>query len=240
MSRLAIYRKPEETRDSHLFTITETGVTRYELGTKKIAYTHFLLITLLKEKKMKRLKNFVFALLPLFAFVGCAPDLVVKNLDVTWDAANKKAEAKIANIGNRDAGDFMVYFNGDENPVSPNRRPQVRHNVPGLAEGASTILDAHFGPLAHPDNNNLRNVYKITVLVDPKGMVKESNENNNVKEVAISQGMACVDFGPPPTAGTQYGIPMGNVPGDVVLPRLDAQERFQVGHGGHNGHTTTP
>lgn len=160
-------------------------VTWYELGTMKIAYTHFLLITLLKEKKMKRLKNFAFTLLPLFAFVGCAPDLVVKNVDVTWDAANKKAEAKIANIGNGDAGNFMVYFNGDENPVSPNRRPQVSHNVPGLAKGASITLYADFAPLAHPDNNNLGNVFKITVLVDPKGMVKESNENNNTQEKPI-------------------------------------------------------
>ncbi|MFV9677942.1 MAG: CARDB domain-containing protein [Methanosarcinales archaeon] len=166
---------------------------------------------------MKRAKILAFIFILLFALVGCAPDLVVKDLDVTWAVANKKAKAEIANIGNKDAGNFMVYFNGDEDPVSPNRRPQVRHNVLGLAHGASTILDADFGPLAHPDNNNLGNVYKITVLVDPKGMVKESNENNNVKEVPISHGMACVDFGPPPTVGTQYGSPAGNVPGDVVL-----------------------
>jgi len=34
----------------------------------------------------------------------------------------------------------------------------------------------------HPDNSNLANVYKITVLVDPKGMVKESNENNKAEK----------------------------------------------------------
>ena len=134
---------------------------------------------------MKRLKNFVFILLPLFAIVGCAPDLVVKNLDVTWDAASKMAEAKIVNIGNKDAGKFMVYFNGDENPVSPNHRPSVGHNVPGLAKGDSIKLKADFALLAHPDNSNLENVFKITVLVDPKKMVKESNENNNTQGKAI-------------------------------------------------------
>lgn len=134
---------------------------------------------------MKRVKNFVFTLLPLFALVGCMPDLTVKNLDVTWDASNKKAEAKIANIGNRDAGNFMVYFNGDENPESGNHRPQVRHNVPGLAKRASIILDANFAPLAHPDNNNLGRIFKITVLADPKGMVKESNEHNNTRAKLI-------------------------------------------------------
>jgi len=134
---------------------------------------------------MKKLKFFSLMLILLFAFVGCKPDLTVKDLNVTWDAANKKAEAKIANIGNKAAGNFLVYFNGDENPESPNRRPQVSHIVPGLAKGASIILKADFAPLAHPDNNNLGNVYKITVLVDPKGMVKESNENNNVQESPI-------------------------------------------------------
>ena len=100
---------------------------------------------------MKRAKILTFIFILLFALVGCAPDLVVKDLDVTWTVANKKAKAEIANIGNKNAGNFMVYFNGDEDPVSPNRRPQVRHNVPGLASGASTILDADFGPLAHPE-----------------------------------------------------------------------------------------
>ena len=134
---------------------------------------------------MKRVKNFLFTALSLFALVGCTPDLVVKNLDVTWDAANKRAEAEIANIGNGDAGNFMVYFNGDENPESMNHRPQVRHNVPGLAKGASITLHANFAPLAHPDNNNLGRIFQITVLADPKGMVKESNESNNTKEKPI-------------------------------------------------------
>ncbi|VAX32735.1 hypothetical protein MNBD_NITROSPIRAE02-1490, partial [hydrothermal vent metagenome] len=132
---------------------------------------------------------------------------------------------EIANIGNKDAGTFMVYFNGDEDPESPNHRPQVRYNIPGLAKGAAITLDADFAPLAHPDNNYLRNVYKITVLVDPKGMVKESNENNNVKEFMLPR-KACIDFGPPPPAGTLYGSPAGNVPGDVVMVAPNGIEMF--------------
>jgi len=166
---------------------------------------------------MKRMKILSFILILSAALLGCAPDLVVKNLGVTWNTANKKAKAEIANIGNKDAGKFMVYFNGDENPVPPNHRPQVAFNIPGLAKGASLTLIADFAPLAHPDNNNLANVYKITALVDPKGMVKESNENNNVKEFLLSPRMACIAFGPPPPAGTRYGSPVDNVPGDVVL-----------------------
>lgn len=156
--------------------------------------------------------------LTLLALTGCA-DLVVKELDVIWDDENKSAKAEIANIGDRDAGNFMVYFNGDENPESPNHRPQVRHNVPGLNKGESIVLTADFEPLAHPDNNHLGNIYQITVLADPKGMVTEWNENNNSKAAAAGSGsgMACVDFGPPPAAGTQYGNAAGNTPGAVVL-----------------------
>ncbi|MEC4684784.1 MAG: CARDB domain-containing protein [Nitrospirota bacterium] len=174
---------------------------------------------------MKRVKFFAFIFILSAALVGCAPDLVVKNLDVTWNAVDKKASAEIANIGNKDAGTFMVYFNGDEDPVSPNYRPQVRYNIPGLAKGAAITLDADFAPLAHPDNDYLRNVYKITVLVDPKGMVKESNENNNVKEVLLPR-IACINFGPPPPAGTLYGSPAGNVPGDVVMVAPNGIEMF--------------
>jgi hypothetical protein len=134
---------------------------------------------------MKCVKYFALVVILMFASTGCVPDLVVKNLDVNWDVSNKKARAEITNIGNKDAGNFLVYFNGDENPVSPNRRPQVPHNVAGLAQGDSVVLESDFAPLAHPDNNNLGNVYKITVIADPKNMVTESNENNNNKEVPI-------------------------------------------------------
>ena len=110
---------------------------------------------------------------------------LTKTWDATDDAADKEATAVIANIGNRDAGAFMVYFNGEESPVSPNRRPQVRHRVDGLAKGESITLEADFAPLAHPDNNNLRNVREICVLVDPKHTVEESNENNNDRCVPV-------------------------------------------------------
>lgn len=142
---------------------------------------------------MKGAKIFSLVFILVFLLVGCKPDLVVKNLNLTWDVTNKKAKAEIANIGNKDAGSFMVYFNGVEEPVSPNRRPQVRNNIPTLAKGNSIILEADFTPLAHPDNNNLGNVYKILVLVDPKNTVEESNENNNEKEVPIP-ATGCVDF----------------------------------------------
>ncbi|MBA7597252.1 hypothetical protein ES703_04254 [subsurface metagenome] len=142
---------------------------------------------------MKEVKFFIMVLILMFAFVGCKPDLVVKKFDetnVTWEwektneePAKKEAIALIANIGNKGAGEFMVYFNAEEDPVSPNRRPQVSHHVSSLAKGNSITLKADFAPLAHPDNDSLRNVYKILVIADPKNMVEESNKNNNEKEV---------------------------------------------------------
>lgn len=136
--------------------------------------------------------------------IACKPDLVVKDLGVTWNAENKKAKAEIANIGNKDAGSFIVYFNGEEDPVSANRRPQVRHNVPTLAKGNSITLEADFAPLAHPDNIYLGRVHKILVLVDPKNTVVEKNENNNKMEVPLPLE-SCVDFEQQAT-GTVYNV----------------------------------
>ena len=143
-----------------------------------------------KEEVMKQARLVALLLVVLLGSAGCLPDLVVKELTVNWDLENNtaKAEAEICNVGNRNAGEFMVYFNAEEQPVSPNRRPQVSFWIVGLARGESVILEANFAPLAHPDNNNLGNVYKIRVLADPKHMVKELNEDNNDREQPIVPG----------------------------------------------------
>lgn len=130
---------------------------------------------------MKGLKISALMLLLVFFCAGCKPDLVVNKVDVIWDAGNKRAVAEIANIGCRDAGRFPVYFDGDESPVSPRDLPQRILYVPGLAKGATVTLDADFAPLARPTNYNLTNVYQVTVTVDPKNIINESNETNNRK-----------------------------------------------------------
>ena len=77
----------------------------------------------------------------------------------------------------------MLYINGIEDPASSNHIPQVRFNVnEGLGAGEMKVLEGDFAPLAHPDNNNLGNIYAVTVYVDPKGMVAECDsvgEANN-------------------------------------------------------------
>ena len=122
------------------------------------------------------------ACVAMISLVGCpanGPDLKVICHDFVWDAARKEAKAEIKNIGAADAGEFMVYFNGEENPESQNHRPQDRHHVSGLAAGESIFLEADFKLLEHPDNLNLANVHAIRVMVDPKNMVRETDETNN-------------------------------------------------------------
>ena len=128
---------------------------------------------------MNKVSAWTSLLAPLLVCAGCASDLVVDQVTVNWNAPSRTAEATITNVGNADAGEFLVYFNADEFPESRNHRPQVSHKVTSLGAGASITLVADFAPLAHPDNAYLANVYQITVLADPKKMVSESNEDNN-------------------------------------------------------------
>ena len=172
--------------------------------------------------------------IPIFAMFGCTPDLAVTDLEVTWNAAERKAVAQITNLGNQGAGEFLVYFNGDESPESPNRRPQVRHTVPALSAGASVTLEANFGPLAHPDNADLGSVYQISVLADAKGMVQESNEDNNGRRALTEipavelydKDDALVPGNPVPL--TQPRIPVLFVHGHNLLNATDQDFNYRL------------
>jgi len=149
---------------------------------------------------------------------GCEPDLAVKDLVVDWevdhtvppqmDELPKRASVTITNIGNARAGRFLVYVNADENPVSQNHRPQIIKEVSSLDPGNSVyfnVVDLDFRPLRHPDNHYLRNVYQIRVIADPKGMVAESSEDNNV-------AVAPVQVSAPDTVIDQSNlVPEGNL-----------------------------
>lgn len=153
---------------------------------------------------------------------GCS-DVSVESVNVTsWDEDNKTAVAVIRNKSFFSAGEFMVYFDGDENPVSQNHRPQVTHKVNSLAGGASIELTADFIPLAHPDNHQLANIYQITVRADPKNQVRESNEDNNVKSA------------PTPTGSTANVVAHNLVPeGNWVISSLDqVKQTFLTTAGG--------
>lgn len=123
-------------------------------------------------------------MLPLLAIASgssCAdgPDLVVSDQTVTWNPLQRSATTRIDNIGNADAGQFLVYVNGDEVPTSQNHRPQVSHVVNGLPAGGHVEIVSDFLPLAHEDNRGLTNVQRIRAILAPKNAVGETNEDNN-------------------------------------------------------------
>lgn len=116
---------------------------------------------------------------------SCAADLKVTDLNVTWSENVKMVRAEIANVGHKDAGKFLVRFDGLENPESPSYRPRVTVEVPGLPKGEWLPLEADFSPLARPENNYLANVFRISVTIDAEGVVREVNEENNTREAVI-------------------------------------------------------
>jgi hypothetical protein len=143
---------------------------------------------------------------------ACAPDLAVQDVTVQWDATSKQALATVANVGNLEAGEFLVYFNGDEFPESQNRRPQVSKTVQSLAAGASATLQADFAPLAHSDNNFLGRVYQVRVIADPKDVVSESNEGNNEDSAPT--------VSTPVTLYDKNGVAVPETPMPIVQPGL--------------------
>lgn len=121
----------------------------------------------------------------LTACVTAPPNLIARGMNVTWDANRHTVESFVTNERRTGgapaaAGAFMVYIDPDENPVSPNHRPQDRNNVDGLAASATTTSTSDFSPLAHAQNAHLANVRSITLRADPKTMVAESDETDNV------------------------------------------------------------
>jgi hypothetical protein len=105
-------------------------------------------------------------------------DLSFGNVTIDW--ANKKVTAVIHNNGAVAANNFYVYFDGDESPRSNNHLPQVRKLIASLAAGASRVLTADFNPISHSDNANLSRIFQITIRIDPKQMVSECLESDNV------------------------------------------------------------
>lgn len=135
---------------------------------------------------MKTLK-FISAIVAFAFFSACNPDLTVESLECSWNSSTdgvKTVDITIKNIGNKEATSFLVYINPDEDPVSGNHRPQFSSEIESLAPNASFTIELgteDFINKMHVDNDSLMRVYQITILVDPKGMVKESNETNNEK-----------------------------------------------------------
>ena len=49
---------------------------------------------------VSRQKTWIVLLVAIFLGTGCAPDLVVEQVNIDWTAPDKSAQATITNIGN--------------------------------------------------------------------------------------------------------------------------------------------
>lgn len=111
---------------------------------------------------------------------GCVqPNLIVAGHQMQIVDGAKTSRLQIHNAGSGNAGPFLIYVTGLENPPSTNHIPQLTHSVTALSAGQTIDLEGDFGPLAHPDNAMLANLRSMSVEVDPKDDVVESSETDN-------------------------------------------------------------
>ncbi len=129
--------------------------------------------------------------LPLFLAVfvmisaGCkkGPDLVVENAQI--DFAAKTVTVVVGNVGTQDAGNHLTYIeiNQVNAPDSATPEAQYSSNVAGIVKGGTwnsgPIPFSSFSTRHSIDLNSLT-AANLVVRADAKGMVKESNENNNL------------------------------------------------------------
>ena len=143
--------------------------------------------------------SFFFVLAAAFLFIlsSCcqSPDLIVTDLDVVWSDTAQLVSFKVQNIGKSAADSFMVYVDLEEDPVSPDHRPQHQAQVQGLAADSTLeFASINLRYLAHPDNHLLANVKGIKVTVDPQSAISECKEDNNTAEKEVTPltgGVGC-------------------------------------------------
>lgn len=110
-------------------------------------------------------------------------------------------------------------------------------NTDTLAAGAAKTYSGHGGPIPPGTPSPAF----LCAVVDPGTKIAESDESNNTScvEVEITPpAKACVTFETPPL-GTEYGKPVPNAPGDLVLTEAGIEvtvENFAWTSGGTFNH----
>lgn len=148
------------------------------------------------------------------------PNLTARGMDVTWDASTKKATGYIMNGPNGAVGPFMVYFDAEEDHVSPQDRPQVRILVEGLVQSQVKAITADFAPLSTSANAHLRRVRRITLRVDPKKQISEFSESDNALTTQLPgavQARRIVGTGMMPQIQLEMGLLSHNMIQTLVL-----------------------
>lgn len=134
-----------------------------------------------------RLRNTIaLAALTTLLATGCTekPDLIVDHIVTqSWTNDQKMTNVALKNIGAARANDIRVYINLEEDPVSPNHRPQfvrvIEFLEPGQQVSYSVFWNHPDSGLQHEDNSFLGNATAVLVEIDPKDEIDEINELNN-------------------------------------------------------------
>lgn len=138
--------------------------------------------------RITRLAGLVVAAAVAIAAGGCAPDLTIDPaaaVPYTIDFTGAQATAHIANVGNEDAGEFLVYLEISDPATPAAGRPdsQATRTISSLAAGGTTTLNvplADFSPRfgSGYDPTTISTGF-LEVRVDAKGYVEEKDEANN-------------------------------------------------------------
>ena len=107
------------------------------------------------------------------------PDLTFFDYDISVDGTNAILKLTVTNIGKRKSGETYVYFNAiDTTPPPGKNEVRIQHikDLPPLDPNQKHSYDFKLTLLQINDNQ----INKIDVLIDPKNLVREINENNNI------------------------------------------------------------
>ena len=157
----------------------------------------------LKKSRVGSLSALATALL-LGGCGGQSLNLVARGMDVRWAGPAHTVKAYISNPSAQAAGPFLVYFDADEDPTSDRDRPQVAVEVAGVAAHSTVEVDADFSPLATTANALLSRVKWITLRVDPKLTIVESNEQDNTLVTQLPDAMGASAIVAPMLRPTAY------------------------------------
>ena len=112
---------------------------------------------------------------------GCKPDLVVE--EAGYDSSARTVTVKVTNVGNADAGEFMIYIHIFAVDASSSANPKAIYDqyVPSL-ETNETVSFLNVS-LSDFDNRGLNvdspTPFRLVVRADPKEDVDETDETNN-------------------------------------------------------------
>jgi hypothetical protein len=117
-----------------------------------------------------------------FALSGCMPNLIVQTAKI--DCPGKFVNVTVKNDGNGDAGEHLTYIEINRVGAPEAAKPETQYSakVSGIAAGSSWSS----GPIPFSSfSSRGLDLYSLTaanlvVRVDAKGMVKESNESDNL------------------------------------------------------------